>query len=127
MACSFQSVSEKASIGDLSELVGSVWRPRVLRLLGNESRLRILLALARHEREGSLTVYKLAKVSGLERKVIQANLRPLVAADWVGVKSYGPIHVHYLRRDHFVVSALLEFFRHVRLLDLDASSVTGYS
>jgi len=90
-------------------------RPLILRIVGNESRLRILLALAKHVGD-SLTVYKIAKFSGLERKVIRPHLRKLVEAELVRAKTYGPIFVYSLNKESKPVQRLMDLFNDTRLL-----------
>ena len=90
-------------------------RPLLLTIIGNESRLRILLALAKHLDE-SLTVYKISKFSGLERKVIKAHLRKLLDAELIQAKSYGPIFLYSLNRESTPVQRLMELFKDSRLL-----------
>ena len=91
-------------------------RPPLLRIIGNESRLRILLALAKHLSD-SLTVYKIAKFSGLERKVIRPHLRKLVEAELVQAKTYGPIFVYSLNKESTPVQRIMELFNDSRLLN----------
>ncbi len=90
-------------------------RPPILTIIGNESRLRILLALAKHLSE-SLSVYKIAKFSGLERKVIRPHLRRLVEAELVQAKMYGPISVYSLNKESTPVQRLMDLFNDSRLL-----------
>ena len=90
-------------------------RPPILTIIGNESRLRILLALAKHLSD-SLTVYKIAKFSGLERKVIRPHLRKLVEAELVQAKMYGPISVYTLNKESTPVQRLMDLFNDSRLL-----------
>jgi DNA-binding transcriptional ArsR family regulator len=90
-------------------------RPPILTIIGNESRLRILLALAKHLSD-SLTVYKIAKFSGLERKVIRPHLRNLVEAELVQAKMYGPISVYSLNKESTPVQRLMDLFDDSRLL-----------
>jgi len=90
-------------------------RPPILTIIGNESRLRILLALAKHLTD-SLTVYKIAKFSGLERKVIRPHLRKLVEAELVHAKTYGPIFVYSLNTESTPVQRLMDLFNDSRLL-----------
>ena len=90
-------------------------RPPILTIIGNESRLRILLALAKHLSD-SLTVYKIAKFSGLERKVIRPHLRKLVEAELVQAKMYGPISVYSLNKESTPVQRLMDLFDDSRLL-----------
>jgi DNA-binding transcriptional ArsR family regulator len=91
-------------------------RPPILTIIGNESRLRILLALAKHVSD-SLTVYKIAKFSGLERKVIRPHLRKLVEAELVQTKMYGPVFVYSLNKESTPVQRLMDLFNDSRLLD----------
>jgi len=90
-------------------------RPPLLTIIGNESRLRILLALAKHVGD-PLTVYKISKFSGLERKVIRAHLRKLVHAELVQAKAYGPICLYSLNRESTPVQRLMDLFNDSRLL-----------
>jgi DNA-binding transcriptional ArsR family regulator len=90
-------------------------RPPILTIIGNESRLRIILALAKHLSD-SLTVYKIAKFSGLERKVIRPHLRKLVEAELVQAKMYGPISVYSLNKESTPVQRLMDLFNDSRLL-----------
>ena len=90
-------------------------RPPILTIIGNESRLRIILALAKHLSD-SLTVYKIAKFSGLERKVIRPHLRKLVEAELVHAKMYGPIFVYSLNKESTPVQRLMDLFDDSRLL-----------
>ena len=90
-------------------------RPPILTIIGNESRLRILLALAKHVSD-SLSVYKIAKFSGLERKVIRPHLRKLVEAELVQAKMYGPVFVYSLNKESTPVQRLMDLFDDSRLL-----------
>jgi len=90
-------------------------RPPLLTIIGNESRLRILLALAKHLDE-SLTVYKISKFSGLERKVIKAHLRKLLDAELIQAKSYGPVFLYSLNNESTPIQRLMELFKDTRLL-----------
>jgi DNA-binding transcriptional ArsR family regulator len=90
-------------------------RPPLLKIIGNESRLRILLALAKHLGD-SMTVYKIAKFSGLERKVIRVHLPKLVEAELVQTKMYGPISLYSLNRESTPVRHLMGLFSDSRLL-----------
>jgi DNA-binding transcriptional ArsR family regulator len=90
-------------------------RPPLLKIIGNESRLRILLALAKHLGD-SITVYKIAKFSGLERKVIRAHLPSLIEAELVQTKMYGPISLYSLNRESTPVQHLMNLFSDSRLL-----------
>jgi DNA-binding transcriptional ArsR family regulator len=90
-------------------------RPPLLTIVGNESRLRILLALTKHVGD-SMTVYKIAKFSGLERKVIRPHLRKLVEAGFVQAIAYGPIFVYRLNKESTPVQSVMNLFNDSRLL-----------
>jgi DNA-binding transcriptional ArsR family regulator len=100
-------------------------RPPILTIIGNESRLRILLALAKHVSD-SLSVYKIAKFSGLERKVIRPHLRKLVEAELVQAKMYGPISVYSLNKESTPIQRLMDLFNDSRLLDEAAAPLICY-
>lgn len=90
-------------------------RPALLKALGNEARLRILLVLARNRGE-DLTIYKIAKFSGLDRKVIRKHLGKLLATDLVHMKNYGPICVYSINSDNGPVQRIIDLFNEARLL-----------
>jgi DNA-binding transcriptional ArsR family regulator len=71
--------------------------------------------LAKHVGD-SLTVYKISKFSGLERKVIKAHLRKLLDAELIQAKSCGPIFLYSLNRESTPVQRLMELFKDTRLL-----------
>lgn len=101
-------------------------RPSLLTIIGNESRLRILLALAKHV-DDSLTVYKISKFSGLERKVIRRHLRKLVDAELVQAKAYGPIFLYSLNKESIPVQRLMELFNDSRLIGEAPTPLLYYS
>jgi DNA-binding transcriptional ArsR family regulator len=86
-----------------------------LKTLGSEARLRILLVLARNRGE-DLTIYKIAKFSGLDRKVIRKHLGQLVAANLVTMKAYGPIFMYSINGDNGPVQRVIDLFNEARLL-----------
>ena len=90
-------------------------RPLLLKTLGSEARLRILLVLARNRGE-DLTIYKIAKFSGLDRKIIRKHLGKLVEADLVHMKSYGLISVYGINSDSGPVQRIIDLFNETRLL-----------
>jgi DNA-binding transcriptional ArsR family regulator len=90
-------------------------RPLLLKTLGSEARLRILLVLARNRGE-DLTIYKIAKFSGLDRKIIRKHLGKLVEADLVRFKSYGLISVYSINCDNGPVKRIIDLFNEARLL-----------
>ncbi len=90
-------------------------RPQLLKTLGSEARLRILLVLARNRGE-ELTIYKIAKFSGLDRKIIRKHLGKLIEANLVHIKNYGPICVYAINSDNAPVQRLIDLFNETRLL-----------
>lgn len=90
-------------------------RPQLLKTLGSEARLRILLVLARNRGEG-LTIYKIAKFSGLDRKVIRKHLSKLIGSNLVYMKNYGPICTYSINSDNAPVQRIIDLFNEARLL-----------
>lgn len=90
-------------------------RPQLLKTLGSEARLRILLVLARNRGE-DLTIYKIAKFSGLDRKVIRKHMSKLTGANLVHMKNYGPISVYTINSEHAPVQRIIDLFNEARLL-----------
>ena len=90
-------------------------RPTLLKTLGSEARLRILLVLARNSGE-DLTIYKIAKFSGLDRKIIRKHLGKLLAANLIHMKNYGPIYVYSINNDNAPVQRIIDLFNEARLL-----------
>jgi DNA-binding transcriptional ArsR family regulator len=90
-------------------------RPVLLKTLGSEARLRILLVLARNRGE-DLSIYKIAKFSGLDRKVIRKHLGKLIDTNLVHMKNYGPISVYSINSDNAPVQRIIDLFNEARLL-----------
>ena len=90
-------------------------KPLLLKTLGSEARLRILLVLARNRGE-DLTIYKIAKFSGLDRKIIRKHLGKLVEANLVHMKAYGPISVYGINGESGPVQRIIDLFNEARLL-----------
>jgi len=101
-------------------------RPLLLRILGNESRLRILLALAQHTND-ALTVYKISKFSGLERKVIRTHLPMLVGAGLVEANPSQRYSLYSLNLSSRVVQRLVDLFALILIkqIELDGSQAPG--
>jgi DNA-binding transcriptional ArsR family regulator len=91
------------------------FRPLLLKVLGSEARLRILLVLARNRGE-DLTIYKIAKFSGLDRKVIRKHLSQLLAANLIHMKNYGPVCVYSINSDNAPVQRIIDLFNEARLM-----------
>lgn len=77
--------------------------------------MRILLALAKYN-QNELTVYKIAKFSGLDRKAIKRHIHKLVEANLVRTKMYGPLFVYSLNDDNMHVQKIVDLFNEARLL-----------
>ena len=73
------------------------------------------MVLARNRGE-DLTIYKIAKFSGLDRKVIRKHLGALVSANLVHMKSYGPISMYSINSDNGPVQRIIDLFNEARLL-----------
>lgn len=71
--------------------------------------------LARNRGE-DLTIYKIAKFSGLDRKVIRKHLVKLLTANLVHMKSYGPISVYSINSDSGPVQRVMDLFNEARLM-----------
>jgi DNA-binding transcriptional ArsR family regulator len=87
----------------------------LLKALGNESRLRILLTLASRKGE-ELTVYKIAKFGRMKEDVVRKNLLQLIEARLVERRIYGYISLYKLNEENLIVQKLLDFFTESRLL-----------
>lgn len=87
----------------------------LLKTLGSEARLRILLVLARN-RDEDLTIYKIAKFSGLDRKIIRKHLNTLASANLIHIKNYGPISMYTINSDNGSVQRIIDLFNEARLL-----------
>ena len=73
------------------------------------------MVLARNRGE-DLTIYKIAKFSGLDRKIIRKHLGKLVEANLVHMKSYGPVAVYGVNTDYAPVQRIIDLFNEARLL-----------
>jgi len=63
-----------------------------------------------------LTIYKIAKFSGLDRKIIRKHLTKLVDANLVHMKNYGPVSVYNINSDNAPVQRIIDLFNEARLL-----------
>lgn len=89
----------------------SMIRPELFELLGNETRLRILLALAM---EKDVTIYRMSTMTFIQRKVLVKHVGMLEKAGLVLVEK-APNHGSVCRRctlnmENRTVTALTEFF-----------------
>ena len=76
--------------------------------IGNPSRLKILLALWKSDKE--LTVYKICQHTGLGRSAVARHLSNLVDADLISRRVYGEIPLYTINRNNSKAHALVEFF-----------------
>jgi len=83
-------------------------RKRFIDVIGNPSRLKILLVLWKSEKE--LTVYKICQRTGIGRSAASRHLRSLVDAELVSRRVYGEIQLYAVDRNSSRVNALVEFF-----------------
>jgi len=79
----------------------------LINLLGNRSKLRILIALWKSRDE--LTVYRICKSTGLKRSVVHHHIRELVNGGLVQRKRYGEISLFTLNSDSPYGRAFKEF------------------
>lgn len=80
----------------------------LINLLGNRSRLKILLALWRSQEE--LTIYKICKVTGLNRAVVKRHIELLVDGGLAKRKVYGEVSLFSLNSNGVMGKTLKEFF-----------------
>ncbi len=88
-------------------------KKRFIDAIGNPSRLKILLALWRSDKE--LTVYKICQRTGLGRSAVARHLNNLVEIGLVSRRIYGEIPVYSIGREDFKARALIEFFAKIKL------------
>jgi len=94
-------------------------RPEILQALGNETRLRVLLALAKGN-QSPMTRYRIRQITGLDRLVVKRALRE---ACGVGLVNESPdtregsrCKFVYSLASHPAIPGLLQIFRDMRLL-----------
>ena len=83
-------------------------KKRFIDAIGNPSRLKILLALWKSDKE--LTVYKICQRTGLGRSAVSRHLHNLVETGLVSKKIYGEIPLYGIKKEDFRALALIEFF-----------------
>jgi len=88
-------------------------KKKLLKAIGNESRLKILIALWKSNQE--LTIYKICRFTGLGRNSVVRHVRNLVRSELVSKKIYGEIPLYTINKDNFELNALIDFFRKTRL------------
>jgi DNA-binding transcriptional ArsR family regulator len=82
-------------------------KKRLIEAIGNPSRLRILLALWKSEKE--LTVYKICQRTGLGRSPVSRHLSNLVETLLVSRRIYGEIPVYAINKDDCRTRAPIDF------------------
>jgi DNA-binding transcriptional ArsR family regulator len=83
-------------------------KKRFIEVVGNSSRLKILLVLWKSNKE--LTVYKICQRTGLGRSSVARHLAKLVETGLVSRRIYGEIPLYAFKKDYFRANALIEFF-----------------
>ena len=86
---------------------------RFVETIGDPSRLRILLALWKSDRE--LRVYKICRFTGLGRSSVKRHLDRLVESGLVSKKIYGEIALYSVNKRNPRSNALANFFEEARL------------
>jgi len=75
--------------------------------VGSHSRLKILLALWKSDKE--LTVYKICQRTGLGRNSVALHLRNLISIRLVSRTIFGEIPLYDINKDDFRVKAMIDF------------------
>jgi len=88
-------------------------KKRFIDVIGNPSRLRILLALWKSNKE--LTVYKICQRTGLGRSAVARHLNNLVAPGLVSRVILGEIPLYAINKCDSKAKGIIEFFAKVRL------------
>ena len=86
---------------------------QLLEVIGNASRLKILLALWKHNKE--LRIYKICQFTGLGRSAVRRHIEVLVESGLVSKKLYGEIPLYSINEKNTVANALIEFFIKTKL------------
>jgi DNA-binding transcriptional ArsR family regulator len=85
---------------------------RLLKVLANEVRLKILAVLWKAAGE-ELRVYRICRYAGLNRKTVRRHLPQLVDCGLVSKKTYGTVSLYTLNNGSSDVEALTQFFAKV--------------
>jgi len=88
-------------------------KKRFIDAIGNPSRLKILLALWKSDKE--LTVYKICQRTGLGRSSTARHLRNLVETGLVSRTVFGEILLYTINKEDFKAKAIIEFFVKTKL------------
>ena len=88
-------------------------KKRFINAIGNPSRLKILLALWKSDKE--LTVYKICQRTGLGRSAVARHLNNLVKSQLVSRRIYGEILLYSINQEDFKARALIDFLAKIKL------------
>lgn len=91
----------------------SAAQKQLLEVIGNASRLKILLALWKYNKE--LRIYKICQFTGLGRSSVRRHIRVLVDARLVTKKLYGEIPLYSINANNPLVRTLIELFKKMAL------------
>ena len=85
---------------------------QLLEVIGNASRLKILLALWKYNKE--LRIYKICQYTGLGRSAVRRHVKILVDSGLVIKKVYGEIPLYAINVKNPIAAGLIRFFRIAR-------------
>ena len=86
---------------------------QLLEVIGNASRLKILLALWKYD--GELKIYKICQFTGLGRSAVRRHIQVLVKSGLVSKKLYGEIPLYSINNEDFRARAVINLFRELKL------------
>lgn len=89
----------------------SAAQKQLLKVIGNASRLKILLALWKYNKE--LRIYKMCQFTGLGRSAVWRHIKVLVEAGLVSKKVYGEVPLFCMNKESVLGQALIDFFKKV--------------
>lgn len=81
---------------------------QLLEVIGNVSRLKIVLALWKYNKE--LRIYKISQFTGLGRSAVKRHIQVLVESGLVSKKIYGEIPLYSINKENLIARALIDFF-----------------
>ena len=90
----------------------SAAQKQLLEVIGNASRLKILLALWKYNKE--LKIYKICQFTGLGRSAVRRHIQVLVENGLVSKKIYGEIPLYSINKENPITKALTDFFTKLR-------------
>jgi len=90
----------------------SAAQKQLFEVIGNASRLKILLALWKYNKE--LKIYKICQFTGLGRSAVRRHIQVLVENGLVSKKIYGEIPLYSINMENPITKALTDFFTKIR-------------